>query len=73
MKSVSIANPVKSVLFRLEGRADAQTQTLTLALDGVDRASITDATFSTGAVVIVIQSGGGTTTHRADNFFATCP
>jgi hypothetical protein len=75
LKSVSIANPVKNVFFRLEGRMNffnGQT-TLTLALDGVDKASITDATFSTGAVGIVIQSGGGTASHRADNFLATSP
>jgi hypothetical protein len=71
VKSVSIANPTKNVFFRLEGRANGQT--LTLALDGVDKTSVTDATFTTGAVGIVLRSGGGTAAHRADNFFASSP
>lgn len=75
LKSVSIANPTKNVFFRLEGRMNflnGQT-TLTLALDGVDKASVTDSSFSAGAVGIVIQSGGGTASQRADNFLATSP
>jgi hypothetical protein len=71
LATVSIANPTKNVFFRLEGRASGQT--LTLALDGVDRATVTDATFSAGTVGILIQAGGTTSFHRADNFLATSP
>jgi hypothetical protein len=71
LASVSIGNPTKNVFFRLEGRASGQS--LTLALDGVDKATVTDATFSAGSVGVVIQAGGTASFHRADNFLATSP
>jgi hypothetical protein len=71
LKSVALPNPVKNVAFRLEGRANGQT--LTLAFNGVDKAWVTDSTFATGSVGIVIYSGGGSAVHRADNFLATSP
>ena len=71
LATVGLANPAKNVFFRLEGRASGQT--LTLAMDGVDKATVTDATFSAGAVGILIQSGGTASFHRADNFLATSP
>jgi hypothetical protein len=70
LKSVGVANPAANVFFRLEGRTSGTT--LTVALDGVDKASVTDATYGSGAVGIVIHSGGGATpVHTADNFRAT--
>ena len=71
LATVSLPNPAKNVFFRLEGRASGQT--LTLAMDGVDKATANDATFSAGAVGILIQAGGTTSFHRADNFLATSP
>ena len=70
LKSISVANPTANVFFRLEGRASGST--LTVALDGVDKGSVTDSTFVSGASGLVIRSGGGTTPfHKADNFRAT--
>ena len=70
LKSISLANPAPNVFFRLEGRVSGTA--LTVALDGVDKGSILDSTFVSGAVGVVIHSGGGTTpVHRADNFRAT--
>jgi hypothetical protein len=71
LASWSLPNPTKNVFFRLEGRATAQT--LTLSLDGVVRATVTDSTFAAGSVGLVIQAGGTTSFHRADNFQATTP
>jgi len=69
LKSVRVPNPAANVFFHLEGRAGGTT--LTVTLDGVDKASITDATYGSGAVGIVIHSGGGATpVHAADNFRA---
>ena len=43
-----------------------------VALDGVDKGSVADTTYGTGAVGIVIHSGGGATpVHTADNFRVT--
>jgi hypothetical protein len=70
LKSISLPNPAANVFFRLEGRVSGTT--LTVALDGVDKGSVTDSTFVSGAAGLVIHSGGGTTpVHRADNFRAT--
>jgi len=69
LKSVGVPNPVAKVFFHLEARASRTT--LTVALDGVDKASVTDAAYASGAVGIVIRSGGGATpVHTADNFRA---
>ena len=70
LKSVGVTNPKANVFFHLEGRASGTT--LTVALDGVDKGSVADATYGSGAVGIVIHSGGGATpVHTADNFRAT--
>ncbi len=70
LKSVGVPNPAANVFFHLEGRVSGTT--LTVALDGVDKGSITDGTYGPGAVGIVIHSGGGATpVHTADNFRAT--
>ncbi len=71
LASASLPNPTKNVFFRLQGRAAGQT--LTLSLDGVVKATATDSTFSSGPVGLLIQSGGTTSFHRADNFLATTP
>jgi hypothetical protein len=69
LKSVGVPNPVANVFFRLEARVSATT--LTVALNGVDKASVIDAAFGSGAVGIVIYSGGGAiSVHAADNFRA---
>ena len=69
LATASLANPTRNVFFRLEGRASGNT--LTVAMDGVDKATAVDSTFSAGAVGLVIQAGGTTSFHRADNFLAT--
>jgi len=70
LKSISVPNPTADVFFRLEGRAAGNA--LTVTLDGVDKGSVTDSTFVSGASGLVIRSGGGATpVHRADNFRAT--
>src|SRR6185369_10795367 len=66
LATASLANPTKNVFFRLEGRVIGNT--LTLALDGVNKATAADSAFSAGAVGILIQAGGTTSFHRADNF-----
>jgi hypothetical protein len=69
LKSVGVPNPAANVFFHLEGRASGTT--LTVALDGVDKGFVTDATYGSGAVGIMIHSGGGATPiHTADNFRA---
>lgn len=70
LKSIGLTNPAANAFFHLEGRASGTT--LTVALDGVDKGFVTDATYGSGAVGIVIHSGGGATpVHTADNFRAT--
>jgi hypothetical protein len=70
LKSISVANPAANLFFRLEGRVTGNT--LTVALDGVDKGSVTDSTFVSGATGLLLHSGGGTTpVHRVDNFRAT--
>jgi hypothetical protein len=70
LKSVRVPNPSANVFFHLEGRASGTT--LTVALDGSDMATVTDTAYASGAVGIVIHSGGGATpVHTADNFRAT--
>ena len=70
LKSVSITAPTANVFFHLEGRISGTT--LTVSLDGADKASVSDSTWASGAVGIVIHSGGGATPlHRADNFRAS--
>lgn len=69
LKSVGISNPSANVLFHLEARASGTT--LTVALNGVDKASVNDAAYGSGVVGIVIHPGGGTIpVHTADNFRA---
>ena len=46
LKSMALPNPVSNTFFRLEGEANGTT--LTLKLDGVQKLSVVDATFSSG-------------------------
>ena len=66
LKSVGVANPTLNALSTLS--CEASGSTLTLKLDGVAKATTTDATFSTGNAGFAISSKAGT--HRADNFSA---
>jgi len=60
-----------NTFFRLEGRANGAT--LTLNLDGVQKLSVVDSTFSSGNVGIGLGSMSASIgqAHRADNFAAT--
>ena len=71
LASTSVSNPVLNAFFRLEGRANGAT--LTLKLDGVQKLSVVDSTFSTGNVGIGLGSMSATIgqSHRADNFAAS--
>jgi hypothetical protein len=64
-----ISNPPKNVAFRMTARV--ATRMLFLDFNGVNMASATDGTFSTGKVGILIGSGGKTTQYQADNFTAS--
>jgi PKD repeat protein len=68
LANASSTNPSVNVLFRLEGIADGTT--LKLKLDGVEKVSFTDSTFSSGKVGIQFGSTSSSTSHRADNFSA---
>jgi len=69
LKSVADAAPAAKTFFKMEGRVSGTT--LTVSLDGVDRGSVSDSAYASGAVGIVIHSGGGSTpVHTADNFRA---
>lgn len=69
--STSVPNPGLNTFFRLEGRANGAT--LTLKLDGVQKLSVVDSTFSTGNVGIGLGSMSAAIgqAHRADNFAAS--
>ena len=71
LASTSVPNPALNAFFRLEGRANGAT--LTLKLDGVQKLSVVDSTFSSGNVGIGLGSMSATPigqAHRADNFAA---
>jgi len=61
-------NPGVNVVFRIEGLADGTT--LKLKLDGVEKVSVTDSTYSSGKVGIQFGPASNTDSHRADNFSA---
>jgi hypothetical protein len=71
LKSQTLPNPVNGTLFRLEGQANGTT--LTLKLDGVQKLSVVDLSFSTGNVGIGLGSMSTTIgqSHRADDFTAS--
>jgi len=63
---VPIANPTKLVPFTL--RATANANTISLYLDGVLKARVTDSTYGSGAVGMVFGSTRAGLSHMADNF-----
>ena len=66
----AVPNPASNTFFRLEGEANGAT--LTLKLDGVQKLSVVDSTFSAGNVGIGLGSMSTTgQAHRADNFAAS--
>jgi len=65
----AVANPQFNEFFRLEG--SAMGTTLKLKLNGVERLSVADNTFSQGCVGILFGSLNRLFSHRADNFSAT--
>ena len=67
----SLPNPALNTFFRLEGRANGAT--LTLTLDGVQKLSVVDSAFSAGNVGIGLGSMSNTTgqTIRANDFAAS--
>ena len=71
LASTSVPNPGLNTFFRLEGRANGAT--LTLTLDGVQKLSVVDSTFSSGNVGIGLGSMSASIgqAHRADSFAAT--
>jgi hypothetical protein len=71
LASTSVPNPALNAFFRLEGGANGAT--LTLKLDGVQKLSVVDSTFSSGNVGIGLGSMSTSIgqAHRADNFAAT--
>ena len=69
LKTTSISNPAANVQFHLQGSASGTTLTISV---GAVQTSVTDGTFASGAVGLVIRSGGGLTPiHQADNFQTT--
>ena len=69
LKTASISNPAANVQFHLQGSASGTTLTVSV---GAVQTSVTDPTFTSGTVGIVIHSGGGSTpVHQTDNFQAT--
>jgi hypothetical protein len=72
LKAVSVSNPGRETFFTLT--CVAQGSTLTLESNGVDRVTVSDSTFSTGSVGLVLGNlaGSGTgSSDRADEFSAT--
>jgi hypothetical protein len=67
LETVSVANPRLDTWFRLAARAEGTT--LTLVLDGVEKVSVSDATFTTGRVGVLVRAGQRDS-HRLDNFTA---
>jgi len=65
----AVANPQFNDFFRLEG--SAMGATLKLKLNGVERLSVVDYTFSQGCVGILFGSLNRLFSHHADNFSAT--
>jgi hypothetical protein len=68
LKYIAIANPAKNGSFRLEGRESGTT--LKLLFNGVEKLSVSDTTFTTGTVGILLGSKIPKSC-RADNFNAT--
>ncbi|HKF41843.1 MAG TPA: NEW3 domain-containing protein [Thermoanaerobaculia bacterium] len=69
LKAVSISNPTKLVAFHIRGTASGTT--LGLDLDGVNKVTVTDSTFASGRVGILIGNKLTTVQQQSDNFAAT--
>jgi hypothetical protein len=69
LKAVGIANPAKGSPFKLA--ASATGTALALDFNGVQKFTVSDATFAAGGVGIVIGNGKGTAQHQADHFAST--
>jgi len=69
LANTSISGPGVNTLFTIEGIADGTT--LKLKLNGVEKVSTTDSTFSSGSCGIQFGPTSNTDSHRADNFSAT--
>jgi PKD repeat protein len=67
--TASISNPVKNVFFRLEGTADEST--IRLKLDGVQKISIQDSTYTSGSLGVRVATPSLAVSHRIDNVSAT--
>jgi hypothetical protein len=68
LKSIGVANPKLNTFSTLSCQASGTT--VTLALDGVPKVSVSDGAFSSGYAGYAISSGKGAA-HRADNFSAS--
>lgn len=68
LKYLALPNPAKNTFFRLEGRVSGTT--LKLFLDGVEKLSVSDTTYTAGPVGILLGSKV-VKSCRADNFNAT--
>ena len=66
--SSSLSNPQKGVPFHITGSATGTT--LKLDFNGVNKVTVTDATFTAGKAGIMVGTGG-TFQQQADNFTAT--
>ena len=68
LKTTSIPNPAAGAPFHLQGSAAGTILSVSV---GTVQTSVTDGTFASGAVGILIHSSGGSTAvHKADNFQA---
>jgi hypothetical protein len=68
LKYAAISNPTKNGFFRLEGRVSGTT--LKLLFNGVEQLSVSDTTFATGTIGMLMGSRVAKSC-RADNFNAT--
>jgi len=68
LAKMPIRNPVKESTFAITGRANGDT--LVMELDGAQKLSVTDGTFTTGSVGIFLKATAAKP-HRADNFTAS--
>lgn len=69
LKAVAIANPVKGTPFKLA--ASVIGTMISLDFNGVSKVTVSDTTFASGGVGIVMGCTKGTAQHQADHFAAT--
>jgi lysophospholipase L1-like esterase len=67
LKWIQWTNAGQNAFFRIEGRAEGNT--IKLLLDGVERLSVTDTTFTGGGLGMAVWSGGRV--QRVDSFVAS--